>query len=70
MYTPLAAFIRFHGGGFSAFVVGLQFRQLYENHVAQGVLRESGDADCDGAVSFGTQPFVIFSKTQLAHGNS
>ena len=63
-------FHRFHGGGFGAFFVSLQFRQLHEHHVAQGVLRESGDADSNAAVSFGAQPFVIFSKTQLAHGNS
>ncbi len=63
-------FHRFHGGGFGALVVALQLRQLHKHHITQGVLGESRNADGDTAIRFGTQPFVIFSKTQLAHGNS
>src|SRR5450830_286250 len=61
---------RFNGGGFCALLVGLQLRQLHENHITQRVLRESGDTHGDAAIGFGAQPFVIFSETQLAHGNS
>ncbi|MCY1180702.1 hypothetical protein D9M73_211650 [compost metagenome] len=64
------SFYRFNGRRFGALVVALQLRQLHINHVAQSVLSEGGNPDGDAAVSFSTQPFVIFGKTQLAHGNS
>jgi len=38
--------------------------------VNEDPLGEGGDPDRDAAVGFGAQPFVIFGKTQLAHGNS
>ncbi|MNM84385.1 hypothetical protein D3C81_964730 [compost metagenome] len=63
-------FYRLNGGGFGALVVAFQLWQLHVDHITQGVLGEGGNPDGDAAVSFSTQPFVIFGKTQLAHGNS
>ncbi|MND54633.1 hypothetical protein D3C80_456960 [compost metagenome] len=63
-------FYRFNGGGFGALVVAFQLWQLHVDHITQGVLGEGSNPDGDAAVSFSTQPFVIFGKTQLAHGNS
>ncbi|MNM22943.1 hypothetical protein D3C81_333300 [compost metagenome] len=61
---------RLDGGYLAAFLILLQFRQLYEDHIAQCVLGKSGDAHGDAAIGFGAQPFVIFGETQLAHENS